>query len=32
MKKGGNIFSKYKRLQKNLFMIRFAILIVVGTV
>lgn len=32
MKKGGNIFSKYKRLQKNLFMIRFVILIVVGTV
>ena len=32
MKKGGNIFSKYKRLQQNLFMIRYAVLIVVGTV
>lgn len=32
MKRGGNIFSKYKRLQQNLFMIRYAVLIVVGTV
>ena len=31
MKKAGNIFSKYKRLQQNLFMIRYTILIVVGT-
>ena len=32
MKKGGNIFSKYKRLQQNLFIIRCTVLMVVGTV